>query len=216
MVANIWTAASDGDIKTVESLILSGNFTANSKDENGYTPIHAAVSYNHLDLLDLLITKYDGDINIQDSEGDTPLHHVEELNTAKILVTKYQADYKIKNSDGLTAAQFIEEDDEFPEVVQYLRSLSHEGHHVLDSMPRPDEVTEHKIRYTYEKMNDEDIQIDIDDAQREVLKNIVEGENPEEALTEFIKGQVQKQYQEKSSRADDDSDDERRGKRRRD
>jgi ankyrin repeat protein len=200
MVANIWVAASDGDLDVVKAHIASGNFSPNSKDPNGYTPIHAAVSYGHIDLLQYLIEQ-GGDINVQDTEGDTPLHHVEDSNTSKLLVEKYKADWKIKNHDGQIPADYVEEDGDFPEVVQYLRSLNHDNpnndnenksSHILDSLPIPTDVSDHKIRYSYE--NEGDLTIDIDDAKRQQLKEIVEGENPEEKLSEFLKDAVHKQF----------------------
>ena len=112
MVSNIWIAAADNQRQIVEQYINSNEYTPNSKDPNGYTVIHAAASYGHLNLLQYLIEK-GGDINIQDNEGDTPLHHVEDLKTAKYIVEKLGASYKIKNNDGLTAQQYIEEEDEF-------------------------------------------------------------------------------------------------------
>jgi len=194
MVNNIWVAAADNDFDTVKNYISSGNFTPNSKDPNGYTPIHAAVSYGHVDLLKYLIEQ-GGDINIQDAEGDSPLHHVEDLNTAKLLVETYKADWKLKNNEGQIPADYIEEDDEFPEVVQYLRSLNHDNpqqtENLLDSLPRPDEVKEHNISYSYQN---EDIEIQIDDTKREKLREIAESENPEERLRDFVKETVHNQF----------------------
>ncbi|CAM9022840.1 unnamed protein product [Wickerhamomyces anomalus] len=172
MVNNIWVAAADNDLETVQNYISTGQFSANSKDPNGYTPIHAAVSYGHVELLKYLIQQ-GGDINTQDTEGDAPLHHVEDLQVAKLL----------------------KEDDEFPEVVQYLRSLNHdnptENNNLLDTLPRPDEVEGHKISYSYQN---EDIELQIDDAQREQLREIAESENPEAKLRDFVKEAVHNQF----------------------
>ena len=99
MVSNIWIAAADNQRQIVEQYINSNEYTPNSKDPNGYTAIHAAASYGHLNLLQYLIEK-GGDINIQDNEGDTPLHHVEDLKTAKYIVEKLGASYKIKTMMG--------------------------------------------------------------------------------------------------------------------
>ncbi|KAH3679085.1 hypothetical protein WICMUC_001281 [Wickerhamomyces mucosus] len=199
MVNNIWIAAADNEINLVKQYITSGQYTANSKDPNGYTPIHAAVSYNNLDLLKILIREYSGDINIQDNEGDTPLHHVEDITTAKILIEEYKADFKIKNNDGEIPADYIEQDNEFPEVVQYLRSLNHENIinnnnvNILDTLPKDGEVIDgHKIKLSYQ--NDSDIHIDIDDTKREELRKIVEGENAEEGLKNFLIDQVKTQF----------------------
>ncbi|CCH42779.1 Ankyrin [Wickerhamomyces ciferrii] len=202
MVQNIWVAAADNDLETVKKYIESDKFSANSKDPNGYTPIHAAVSYGHIDLLKYLISQ-NGDINIQDAEGDSPLHHVEDVSIAKLLVEDFKADWKLKNNEGQIPADYIEEDDEFPEVVQYLRSLSHENigssntnenndsGNILDSLPRPDQVEGHEISYKYQN---EDIELTINDEQREKLREIAESENPEEKLAEFVKESVHNQF----------------------
>lgn len=195
MVNNIWVAAADNDLQAVQDYISTGQLSPNSKDPNGYTPIHAAVSYGHVELLKYLIDQ-GGDINIQDTEGDSPLHHAEDLKIAKLLVEQYKADWKLKNNEGQTPADYIEEDDEFPEVVQYLRSLNHDNPStqegtLLDTLPRPDEVEGHKISYSYQN---EDIEIQIDDAQREQLREIAESENPEAKLRHFVKEAVHNQF----------------------
>lgn len=102
---NIWVAASDNEIDVVKSYITSGKHTANDKDANGYTPVHAAASYGHLELLTYLVKEAGGDINIVDEEGDTPLHSVEDLATAKYIVEELKGDYKIKNKEGQTVSR---------------------------------------------------------------------------------------------------------------
>ncbi|KAK6199907.1 ankyrin repeat-containing domain protein [Scheffersomyces amazonensis] len=198
MVSNIWVAAADNQRKIVESYIESGNFTPNAKDPNGYTPIHAAASYGHINLLQYLIEK-GGDINIQDNEGDTPLHHVEDIKTAKFLVEELKANYKLKNDDGLTAAQYIEEDDEFPEVAQYLISLGHEKpdeedsepSSMLESLPAPGNIDGHQIRYTMENdPNEADLSPEELEERRKKIEAILASENPEEALRDLVKNAV--------------------------
>ncbi|WPK24688.1 hypothetical protein PUMCH_001971 [Australozyma saopauloensis] len=186
MVANIWVAAADNDTKTVLTHLDSNNFTPNSKDPNGYTAIHAAASYGHIDLLKLLIER-GGDINIQDQEGDTPLHHVEDLETAKVIVEKLGGDFKIRNDEGQTAADFIEEEDEFPELAQYLRSLLHDKPtaSVNDSLPEAGQIDGHNIRYTMEEEGEP-----MDEERRKKLEAIVNSENPEEALRELVTSAV--------------------------
>lgn len=186
MVANIWVAAADNKQDVVLAHLDSGNFTPNSKDPNGYTPMHAAASYGYIDLLKLLIAR-GGDINIQDTEGDTPLHHVEDLETAKFMVEELKADIKIKNEEGQTAAQYIEEEDEYPEIVQYLRSLLHDSsdERTTTELPEAGEVDGHNIRYTMEEE-----QTPMDDARRKQLEAIVNSENPEEALRELVTSAV--------------------------
>lgn len=188
MVSNIWVAAADNDQELVKKYIASGEFTANIKDANGYTPIHAAASYGHLDLLRYLIQQ-GGDINIQDEEGDTPLHHVEDLATATALVEEFKADYKIKNGEGQTPAQYIEEEDEFPELAKYLRSLTHDepSSSLLDNLPAPGETEGHQIRYT---MEEDQEGVEMDEERRKKLEAIVNSDNPEEALRELVTSAV--------------------------
>lgn len=188
MVANIWVAAADNQVDVVQSYLDSGKFTPNSKDPNGYTAIHAAASYGHINLLKLLINN-GGDINIQDNEGDTPLHHVEDLATATVMVEQLGADFKLKNSEGQTAAEYIEEDGELPELAQYLRSLVHDtpqaGTSVLESLPAAGEIDGHQIRYTLEESHG-----DISNDKRKQLEEIMKGDNPDEALREFVTSAV--------------------------
>lgn len=102
---NIWIAASDNDVDYVKTVIESGQHTPNDKDNNGYTPIHAAASYGHIDLLRYLISK-GGNINITDEDGDTPLHSVEDADVARILVEEFKADWKLKNSEEQTVSTY--------------------------------------------------------------------------------------------------------------
>lgn len=195
MVNNIWVAAADDQRAVVEQHISSGSFTPNSKDPNGYTPMHAAASYGHIDLLKYLVSK-GGDINITDAEGDTPLHHVEDVTTARFVVEELKANYKVKNADGLTAAEYIEEEDDFPDVAAYLRSLAHdkpedgvtEANEFVTSLPAPGTVDGHQIRYTMEE-NAQDDSPELAERRKKIAA-ILDGENPEEALRELVQNAV--------------------------
>lgn len=204
MVSNIWIAAADNQREEVEKYISLGDFTPNAKDPNGYTPIHAAASYGHHDLLGYLI-EHGGNINVQDNEGDTPLHHVEDVPTAKLLVEKYKADYKIKNNDGLTAANFIEEEDEFPEVATYLKSLVHDkpedvssevtqANAFIESLPQPGTRDGREIKYSLQledqQQGDEDLTPEELEERRRKIEEILKSENPEEGLRELIANAV--------------------------
>ncbi|KAJ2877479.1 hypothetical protein IWW38_006564, partial [Coemansia aciculifera] len=48
---NIWTATGDGDLARVEQLVESDKSLVNAKDQNGYTPLHAAASWKHPKIL---------------------------------------------------------------------------------------------------------------------------------------------------------------------
>lgn len=121
-MTNVWIAAADNNREAVAAFLRDGG-SPNSKDENGYLPLHAAASYGHLDLLRTLV-EAGGNINLADGEGDTPLHHVEDLRTAIVMVKEMNADPSAKNHDGMTPAEFMEDNDEYPDVVKYLRGVA--------------------------------------------------------------------------------------------
>ncbi|KAF3079524.1 hypothetical protein TWF594_002204 [Orbilia oligospora] len=123
-MSNIWIAASDGNTSQVLSYLSARPSLVNAKDENGYTPIHAAASYGHLDLLRTLIKDHGGDVNLRDDDGDTPLFTAETVEVAKLLVEELGADWSLKNDDGLTAAESIEGEDAYPLVAEYLQTLA--------------------------------------------------------------------------------------------
>lgn len=205
-MVNVWIAAADNNTSVVNEFLTQGG-SPNAKDHNGYTPIHAAASYGHLDLLQLLISR-GGDVNVQDNEGDTPLHHVEDLKTAIALVKEYKADCTIKNSDGLTAAEFIEEDDEHPEIVKFLKNYGQgidlETELVNEQLRKEEEermkprkrlandATRHAdqfdVKYTME--NPEDIPEEILQDKKQQLEQILNSENPEEGLRDFLRQTV--------------------------
>ncbi|QRV75164.1 ankyrin repeats [Ceratobasidium sp. AG-Ba] len=118
---NIWIAAGDGDLQRVRELVEEQGISPNAPDDViGYTPMHAAASYGHLDILGYLIGK-GGDVNITDEEGDTPLYTAETVTVAQFLV-EHGAEVDIKNSEDQSPADATEED--YPEVAAYIRSKS--------------------------------------------------------------------------------------------
>lgn len=143
MTDNIWVAAADNKIDLVKSLIESGKYTSNSADPNGFTPIHAAASYSNIELLRYLLN-HGGNPNIQDSDGDTPLHHCENLDVIKILIKEFNANYKIKNNDNLNVKEYFIEEDEFPDIINYLTILDKTGD--IDSKEINATITEEKLK----------------------------------------------------------------------
>ena len=93
--ANVWVAVADGDMERVKYLLEHEGVTSTSKDESGYTPLHAAASYNQHELLQYLLEQADDAqeaINVTDNDGDTPLFFCDVLETAKLVVEKHGAD----------------------------------------------------------------------------------------------------------------------------
>lgn len=152
------------------------------------TPLHAAASYSHLDLLRTLLTTYSADANITDTDGDSALFVCESVDAAKVLI-EHGCDPKLKNSEGLTAADSIEEDGSFPLVVAYLRSLE-EGSGDANGVPKPPPGVQVKVKEVEEALGpvvDEGLRAKIEElAQREDW-NSVETQNE---LRDLIMGVV--------------------------
>lgn len=106
MPDNIWILASDGQTEAVKQLINSGT-SINAQDENGYSVLTAAISWNHFELTRWLVQN-GADINIRDEDGETPLFVVESLEAAKLLI-ELGANFNATNHDGQT----VRSDDQF-------------------------------------------------------------------------------------------------------
>ncbi|CAK9096931.1 unnamed protein product [Durusdinium trenchii] len=105
---NLWTAASDGDQARVEALMALEGFQPSSQDENGYTPVMAAASWGHAELLSLLLSREPHSANVADTDGDAPLHHVaqaceleaDQLRPVLRLLLEAKADVNARNAEG--------------------------------------------------------------------------------------------------------------------
>lgn len=53
---NIWVAAADGEVDTVRAHLDAG-VDPNARDDNGYTALHAAASYSHVPVLEMLVSR---------------------------------------------------------------------------------------------------------------------------------------------------------------
>ncbi|KAL7914133.1 hypothetical protein GGI35DRAFT_236153 [Trichoderma velutinum] len=98
---------------------------ASGQDEHGYSLVHAAASYNHLDLLRTLIQEFKVDVNLKDEDNETALFVVETTDAAKALV-ELGVDVLHRGLEGLTAREKIEGEDDFPEVAVYLATVESE------------------------------------------------------------------------------------------
>ncbi|CCE63012.1 hypothetical protein TPHA_0D03790 [Tetrapisispora phaffii CBS 4417] len=194
---NIWIAASDGRIDLVEKFLNSNTgVTVNSKDENGYTPVHAAAAYGHNDLLRKLCNEYNGDINIRDFDGDTPLHHVEDVNTAKVIIEELDGDFKLTNNEDKTALETFEEDSEFPELITYMREkmgVTVEDDARLSGIDA-EQLAQFKDSVRYSLENDPVDENDVETMERrKKLEAIIQGENVEQELENYIRSIVRGQ-----------------------
>ena len=132
-----WVAASDGNLELVQKALTVLNLTPSTPDENGYTLVHAAAAYNQRHVLEWLMTQTDVNVNAQDDDGDTPLHHVDNVDAAKFLIESMQAIPTIVNSENKTAFQVRQEelqeqmddeeedeDDDLKALVEYLKTVT--------------------------------------------------------------------------------------------
>mmetsp|Transcript_32154 Transcript_32154/g.54221 ORF Transcript_32154/g.54221 Transcript_32154/m.54221 type:complete len:84 (-) Transcript_32154:384-635(-) len=69
---NIWVSSSDGNLDEVKKHIEQGGIPVNAQDEYGYSAIHAAASYGHMEVINYLLS-VGADVNLRDEDGDTPL-----------------------------------------------------------------------------------------------------------------------------------------------
>jgi hypothetical protein len=136
--ANPFLLAADNDPKLLP-LLRSNPALASSQDAHGYSILHAAASYNHLDLLRQLVSDFHVDPNIKDEDGETPLFVVETVQAAQVLVEELGIDATIKNSEGLTAEQKILAEGDYMPVADFLRkqrvqhqSVSHSTNDLAD------------------------------------------------------------------------------------
>ncbi|CAG8461984.1 7692_t:CDS:2 [Diversispora eburnea] len=101
---NIWTSA---DIDRVKEVLNTG-ISPDIQDQNGYTPLAAAVSYNHIELVEFLLA-HGANVNLCDNEGDSPLFLAETVEMVQTLLD-HGADPSITNIEGKTLKLFLKKD----------------------------------------------------------------------------------------------------------
>lgn len=119
---NPYVLAADNPSAVLE-LLRSNPSIASNQDDHGYSLLHAAASYGHIDLLRALVKEFHADVNLLDEDGETCLFVTEDVNIAKCLVEELGVDYNRRNDEGLTAQETIESDGSFPEVAAYLAQV---------------------------------------------------------------------------------------------
>ena len=102
-------------------LLRSKPALASQQDAHGYSLLHAAASYNHLDLLRSLVNEFKVEVDLKDEDGETCLFVVETEKVTKCLVEELHIDTSIKNAEDMTALEKFESEDEYPEIIKYLQ-----------------------------------------------------------------------------------------------
>ena len=124
-------------------LLRSNPSLASLQDKHGYSLLHAAASYNHLDLLRVLVNEFHVDVDIKDEDAETPLFVVETVEAARLLIDELSADPKIKSNEGMTAEDKIREEGDFTTIADFLkesrlRSVPVAGHSQQEILPVSD------------------------------------------------------------------------------
>jgi len=73
--ANLHDAAREGNFEQVQCLVENGA-DVNSKDSDGWTPLHWFTYKGNLKAVNYLATRRGADINSKNEHGETPLHLV--------------------------------------------------------------------------------------------------------------------------------------------
>ena len=120
MPANNFLLAADNSPALLD-ILRANPSRASEQDDHGYSLVHAAASYNHLDLLRSLVREFKVDVNIRDEDNETALFVVETVEAAKALVEDLGVDIAATGSDGITARERIEAEGDFPAVAEYLK-----------------------------------------------------------------------------------------------
>ncbi|THV53976.1 hypothetical protein BGAL_0037g00200 [Botrytis galanthina] len=125
-------------------LLRSNPALASAQDEHGYSLMHAAASYSHLDLLRALVTEFDVNVDLKDEDGETALFVAETLDCAKLLVEELHANFTIRSAeDGCNARERIEAEGDYPEVAVYLRIKELEAEGGLPASSGTDPIVAH-------------------------------------------------------------------------
>ena len=122
--ANIWVAASDGDLSRVKQLLVEG-VDVNAQDDSGYSPLHAAVSYDHLDLVRFLLSE-GASLKLPDQDGDLPIHLCESPAMFDLLV-EAGADPMAVNFIGESLHQKLLEDHNDDLLTHFLNYMMKVG-----------------------------------------------------------------------------------------
>ncbi|RDW76429.1 ankyrin repeat domain-containing protein [Aspergillus mulundensis] len=104
-------AARDGKLSVVESLLNANPKLATTKDDDDRLPIHWAVAYNHLPIVELLVATRNFDPDVEDGSCWTPLMIASSLKNAEgdpiiDLLLRKGADVNVKSTTGQNALHF--------------------------------------------------------------------------------------------------------------
>ena len=132
-----WLAAADGNLTLLQAALQALQLPVTVQDENGYTLLQAAVSYNQAHIWTWLATQPNFTLHAVDHEGDSALHYAGTVEAARFLV-EHGISTHVENSENQTALEkkrqeleemqqdedFDETDDEYVQLVAMVDYLS--------------------------------------------------------------------------------------------
>ena len=119
----IQVSAADGDIDAVRSALNLNLEACNAQDDNGYSPLAAAVSYGHAAITRLLLDA-GASTDLADNDGDTPLHVCSTVTCASILLREGgQELLMLQNADGKTPLECNQEQLEEARMQLYAEQM---------------------------------------------------------------------------------------------
>lgn len=119
---SLFTLAADNS-PSLLLLLRSNRSLASNQDEHGYSLMHAAASYGHVELLKSLVSEFHVDVNITDEDGETALFVAESVDIARLLVEELGAATNIKNNEGEIPEEKIQTEGDYPTVAAYLKEV---------------------------------------------------------------------------------------------
>ncbi|KAL6302351.1 ankyrin repeat-containing domain protein [Sparassis latifolia] len=179
---NIWVAAGDGDLGRVRRLTLCIALSPNLPDPYTYTPMHAAASYGQIHVLEYLISQ-GGDVNVTDSDGDTPLYVVENIMTAWFLVEN-GATVDHRNNEGASPAETLAED--FEEVATYLNRVSSAGDNAAPPQAVPAQAFNQPSQHAQNIASETLTSLLMQSVQEIMQRAEEDGHDPEEELRQAV------------------------------
>lgn len=96
-------------------------FIVNEGDKYGRTALHLASLARNLDMVNILLA-YGAAVNIQDDDGETPLHLTDDASMMELLLNKGNANPDIPNIDGICALHLAVQRRDIDTVRALIRS----------------------------------------------------------------------------------------------